>query len=247
MTVTVDDTATPDPYGISSPTLRSSFSVGTVPAYSFGASTGGQCHGSCPQPAVTVSYLGPGTDPAAGIDWVVSAQGPSQNKVEQCDVSTHQSVLPPSFPVTLDLPLYCDPSQLMVYVSFLYLGSTQTVDLGAPSPPVGTTTTTLPVSTTVPLPGTTTTAPGPTTTTCPPGNPGGHSGTTGTTAGCAPAGLHTATARLAALRTAGVGGDPLLRRAIGWGALAAVVGCASFVPARRRDRRRGKGRREGSG
>lgn len=168
ISLTLDDTASPDPYGGPSPQVTSAFQIGAQPRYSFSAKVTQNCRlnfvcGLGGQPVqVVVSSTGTGPVTAGG-DWAVSSSGGLLNSC-----ASNQGLPGPTFPYTFQLPTPCsEASTVDVTVSYRYLGQVVTVDAGSPSgagaPP---TTAPPPSSTTVPPPSTTTG--GPTTTVCPP-------------------------------------------------------------------------------
>jgi hypothetical protein len=211
---TLSDTDIPDPYGVSSPRLSRSFIIGQQPAYGFSAAVSAQCQIFCLQRQIDVNFGGPGTTPAAGIDWTIAAcltgsglcstSPPSTCLVEQTSAG------PMTFPVALDVPDGCDPSAMTVAVTYTYLGSTHSVSVGPPSGTVGTTTTTSTTTSTT----TTTVPPTSSTTACPPAST--VAGSTTTTVACTPS-------RGAASGATSVPADPAVRSALGWGALALVL------------------------
>jgi hypothetical protein len=193
--LTLVDEASPDPYGVPSPTLETSFELGHQPAYAFGTSWS-PCPPdatACP-PQVDVTVDGPEA-PAAGDSWLVSATGPG-GPDDPCQVSRGPTATtpfvspvpddttaapPPS--VVLTLPDGCsDTSRIDVSVSYRYLGVTTRLDLGSPPgiPPAPTTTTTTSTTTT------TTTVPVPTTVPPPTTVPGTGDGSTTTTVPSSP-------------------------------------------------------------
>ncbi len=171
LSLTLDDTASPDPYGGPSPQVTAAFAIGSQPSYSFSATVTRSCQlnfvcglGGQPfQVVVDSTVHGP---LSAGGDWAVSSSGGPANLC-----ASTQGLPGPNFPYTFDLPGACpSPSGVDVTVSYRYLGQTVSVDAGSPSgagaPP---TTTPGPSTTTTTVAPTTTTTPGgPTTTTCPP-------------------------------------------------------------------------------
>ena len=58
LSVALNSTLTPDPYGLPSPQLTAAFSIGTAAAYRFKAVTAGGCRPQCSTLAIDVSYLG---------------------------------------------------------------------------------------------------------------------------------------------------------------------------------------------
>ena len=224
---TLSDTDNPNPYGVSSPRLAASFLIGRQPAYAFGAAISAQCRIFCLQRQIDLSYGGPGTAPAAGIDWTVAAcltgSGLCSTSPPSACLVTDTSAGPMTFPVALDVPDGCDPSAMTVVVTYIYLGSTQNISVGSPSGSVGTTTTT--TTTTSTTTSTTTTVPTSSTTACPPASSA--SGSTTTTVVCTPS------SRSAGPAATPAPGDPVVGSALGWGALALALGWAVAALTRR--------------
>ena len=181
ISLTLNDGASPDPYGGPSPQVTAPFSIGTQPQYSFSAAVTKTCKrnfvcGVGGQPyQVVVSSTVPGPLTAGG-DWAVSSSGGVLNSC-----ATTEGLPGPTFPYTFQLPALCSgASAVDVTVSYQYLGQVVTVDAGTPSgagapptsvpgPPPSTTTTTVgPTTTTAPGGSTTTTCPPAPTTTAPP-------------------------------------------------------------------------------
>lgn len=249
--LTLDDTASPDPYGGPSPQLTAAFTIGTQPHYGFSAAVSQTCQldfvcGVGGQPyQVQVSSTGSGPLSAGG-DWVVSSRGPlDRGPAKFC--ATTQGLPGPTFPYTFELPAQCpQASSVDVTVSFRYLGQTVTVDAGSPggagSPP----------TTAPPGPPPTTTSPpttgGPTTT-----SPTTTSPTTVPSTTAAPTTTPPTTAQRAALAGSGSGSggtvlassatagalpreDPATRDFVDW--LFAGLALAWIIPAARRKRPR---------
>jgi hypothetical protein len=168
--VSLKDTAVPNPYGVVSPTMSAQFTIGQLPAYSFGVSAGPGCARGCTPGQVVVSFGGP-QEPRAGTDWVVTIPGGGG-----CAVTTPPTKTP-AFPLTVSEPANCGlPVGDEVTVSYEYLGQTVAVPAGAipapvgPAPPGGASTTLPGASTTLPggsttLPSVTVTLPGSSTST----------------------------------------------------------------------------------
>ena len=143
LSLTLSDTANPDPYGVASPQLSGAFTIGAQAGYShsFSVAFAQQCIVAlCTQQQLVVSYSG-GGQPPAGINWLVTAQPPGGKR---CYLSSGPTETP-SFPVVLTSPPGCPSStDADVTVSYFYLGQAVTVDAGTPTgpPPVTTSTTT---------------------------------------------------------------------------------------------------------
>jgi hypothetical protein len=176
VTATLSDTANPNPYGVSSPSLTTAFSIGQQPGYTFTDQISPPCqHTSCEPPQLEVDYGGSGPL-SAGDGWTISTSstgnGHRFDPGDPC-ASSQGVATPPTFPLTISLPSLCsDPSMVDVTISYTYLGVTTYANAGTPSgngsPPPATTTTTPPSTTTTTLPTTTTTVASATTTTSPP-------------------------------------------------------------------------------
>ncbi len=195
----LQDTSTPDPYGIPSPLLTASFEIGSQPSYAFDVTaveecgTSGQC-GQLPGPAWQLVVASNGPNPGAGGAWAVSTssggvspnlppppgsagKGGQSPPAAKDPCATSQTLRAPTFPVTVLLPQSCpNGNNVAVTVSYQYLGQEVQVEAGRPaSPPAAgptsTSTTTGGSSTTTG--GSSTTTGGSTTTT------GGSSTTTG--------------------------------------------------------------------
>ncbi|MGH9056857.1 MAG: fibronectin type III domain-containing protein [Acidimicrobiales bacterium] len=238
LSVTLSDTANPDPYGVSSPPLAAHFSIGTQPNYGFSSNFTQQCQKFCLQEQIIVGYGGPGQDPPAGDTWMVcvdSAHGQggnsngngtnpcAQDQTDLCQVIGGPTANP-AFPVTVALPLTCpDAKQVDVQVSWRYLGVVLYLDLGRPGGTPGTTTTTTTTTTpptTVSKTSTTTTKAAPT------------AGASPTHASAAPATQLAAAAGPAPT----VPGDPAVRDALEW--VLVLLGAAWFAGSARGLRRR---------
>ncbi|HET9078800.1 MAG TPA: fibronectin type III domain-containing protein, partial [Acidimicrobiales bacterium] len=175
LSLTLRDTASPDPYGGPSPQITARFAIGTQPQYSFAVSYSQTCVVVLCQNHVVVSATGSGPMSAGG-DWAVSSHSNLDHGPAQF-CATNQGLSGPDFPYTFDLPSQCPPkTPVDVTVSYRYLGQDISVDAGTVSaapppttttsaPPSTTTTTTLPTVTTTPPCPTTTTAKATTTTT----------------------------------------------------------------------------------
>ncbi len=157
ISLTVSETAEPNPYGVTSPALQGDFELGASPSYGFASTYSPSCEaGYCQDEQVEVDFDGPGSEPAAGTDWTVVA----------APTACAQSAGPtadPTFPVTLTLPARCRRRQLQLSVDYTYLGAAQTVAVAPLTGTPGTTTvpTSVPSSSTVPS----STVPPPSTTT----------------------------------------------------------------------------------
>jgi hypothetical protein len=211
LAVTLTDTATPNPYGVSSPQLQAGFGVGVQPGYQFTAKISQLCqHSFCGpgQQQIEVDYAGP--QPAvlkAGGDWSIQT-GPGS-----CAAAYPVSQLPPSFPQVLTLPGTChQASRVEAVVSYRYLGHTFLVPTGPPSGAPGTTTTTTSTTTS----------------------------TTSTTSTTAPGGTTTSTTHVAAAATlvSEVRGDADVRTALLWTPVAGGAVWLARSGLRRRRRRK---------
>jgi hypothetical protein len=233
--LSLSDTAAVNPYGVSDPVPPfGPFDFGRQPTYSFTAAYDSQpqcdvlsgCYG------LLVSYAGPGEQPPAGINWVISATGVDGEGNKVCSASSGPSG-GPSFPVSVDVtgcPVLTDMS---VTVSWTYLGITPKPWIGSPNgsplpPPTSTTSTT---ATTLPPCPTTTTSLRSTTTKKP--------ATTSSTTGCAnSARAGAAGGQLAAAVRPALPGDPQVRRAFEWAmVVAGVAWCVGIIRRVRRTRR----------
>ena len=145
----------PTVYGRPSDPISQPFSIGTQPDYSFSAAIPQSCQQSlCVPQQVEIQYTGQASLDRGGA-WKITtkSKGLGAGVADPCADSVSLPA-PPSFPYSLELPTQCiDPSEIDVAVSWMYLGTTTTDDLGAPSgkpppPPSTTTTTTTPPSTT---------------------------------------------------------------------------------------------------
>ncbi len=149
VTATVSD-QDPTVYGRPSDPMSQPFSIGTQPDYSFSASIPQSCQQSvCLPQQVEIQYTGQGPLDRGGA-WKITAKskgGLGGGVADPCADSVSLQA-PPSFPYSLALPTTCiDASQIDVAVSWMYLGTTATDDLGTPKghpepPPTTTTTTT---------------------------------------------------------------------------------------------------------
>ncbi|MHB1535619.1 MAG: hypothetical protein ACYC1D_13625, partial [Acidimicrobiales bacterium] len=165
LSVSLIDAASPNPYGVASPILHTTFVIGTLPSYSFNAQLDPSCQNSvCLLDRIyDVNYgaapPNAGQPMLGGANWTVTLSDGNSS----CFQSAGPSAGPPTFPVKFTLSVLCPPPTGET-VSWEYLGQTTTVTLGSPSgaPATTTTTTTPPVTT---LPSTTTTVPVPTSTT----------------------------------------------------------------------------------
>ncbi len=113
LSLALDSTLVPDPYGLPSPELTAAFSIGTAAAYHFKAVTGGGCRPNCTTLALDVSYQGPGQPP--GSNWQVAAASTGG-----CTVTAPTAAVA-DFPVVLRWPAACPAPA--VTVSWLYLGA----------------------------------------------------------------------------------------------------------------------------
>lgn len=215
LSTTLTDTDDPNPYGVASPALTTRFQLGQQPADDFSVAYDQACVLTyCADLAADISYRGsqPPYDPPAGRRWVVAAYEGTAPGRTACSSASSDG---PSFPWTLSLVDCPDPSKLDLTVSYTYLGTTQTIDLGAPSGTPATTTTT---PTTVP-PTTT-----PSTTTPPSSTPPSSTPTTPPTSGAAAQAAGPASVLARATGPAAGGSDlPLALGLAGVGAAAAVV------------------------
>ncbi len=186
----LQDTATPDPFGVASPMLSAAFAIGAQPTYSFAVTLAAGClsAGSCGPSTGSAWRLvvaSNGTVPSAGGDWLISTSssgsssgGPTPSGVSPRAVTppspandpcaTSQGLQTPTFPVTITLPSTCESVKgVTAIVSYRYLGRQVQVDAGSPTNlpaqgPPSTTTTTTSTSTST---GTTTSTSSPTSTT----------------------------------------------------------------------------------
>ena len=141
-------------YGRPSDPISSTFMIGTQPEYKFSASIPAACQQSfCFPEQVLVDKSG-SENLDRGGHWTIVTKSPGAlgaNPLDPCGRTVSLST-PPAFPDTVDLPVLCDPKQVDVVVSWMYLGVTTQDDLGTPtgtpSPPPSTTSTTSPTSTT---------------------------------------------------------------------------------------------------
>ncbi|HTT89003.1 MAG TPA: hypothetical protein VMF65_05565 [Acidimicrobiales bacterium] len=137
VSVALDDTAVPDPYGVPSPNLVADFSIGTPQSYSFQVTAGKVCVGHCPAISTIDLYVNyAGTGQPAGTDWRVSAKSAAK---KGCTATAPQTAAA-DFPVKLTWPVGC-PSP-MVVVSWVYLGEPTNATAGSAVLPVASTTTT---------------------------------------------------------------------------------------------------------
>ena len=257
LSVTVSDSATPNPYGDSSPPLQSLFTIGAQPGYTFTDQFPPNCQqGVCyPEQIELDSTDG---QPTQGGDWTITASS-GLGIGDPCAESwVYPPTQVPTFPVILGLPISClDFGQVDIQVTYMYLGQTVPFDAGNPTGTPGTTTTT---TTTAPTTTTTTTVPptsstsstssttidsGPTSSTSTTtsgqstaAGPAGPPGTGWTSAGTTPPSV------LAAAKTRAMGpltptlrGDPEVRESLDWvfGA-AGVAWCVSWIVRGRRRR-----------
>ncbi|MGH9114650.1 MAG: hypothetical protein ACRDWW_02355, partial [Acidimicrobiales bacterium] len=250
LSVTLSDTANPDPYGVSSPALAAKFSIGTQANYSFSADFTQQCQKFCVQEQVVVSYGGPGQEPPAGDTWMVcvdsshdhgnadgnGASPCTTNQTDLCQVISGPTANP-AFPLTVTLPLTCpDTGHVDVQVSWRYLGVVLYLDLGRPGGTPGTTTTTAATTTTTTATTTTTTTIPKTTTTQRTTTSKAALATLGLTP--TPNGAAPATQLAAAAQTEppALPGDPVVRDALEW--VFVLLGAAWFAGSARGLRRR---------
>jgi IPT/TIG domain len=138
------DTDTPNPYGAPSPTLSTTFTLGSQPAYGFTATVDPTCLTFCPPSAAIadINFQG-GGQPTAGIDWTITTSG-------ACPDVGQVSTSAPSFPYAVNLSSCADPQGATFAVSWEYLGSTQGTAAIPLSGAFGTTTTTAPPTTAPP-------------------------------------------------------------------------------------------------
>lgn len=146
LTVALDDTASPDPYGVSSPQLPGSFDIGQQPGYQFSDQIAPGCQKNfCVPVQLEVDFGGPGAQPSAGAAWSMTSsdQQDTRGGVDPC-ASSENIGDQPHFPQTLTLPVTClHPNQVDVTVSYTYLGTVTKVDAGSPNGTPATTTTTV--------------------------------------------------------------------------------------------------------
>jgi hypothetical protein len=133
VSVALQDTLVPDPYGVPSANLAAPFSIGTPQSYAFQVTAGKLC-GHCSAIDLYVNYAGTGEP--AGTDWQVSAKVTGK---KGCTVSAPEAGVA-DFPVKLAWPVGC-PSP-MVLVSWVYLGEPTNASASSAVLPVPTTTTT---------------------------------------------------------------------------------------------------------
>ena len=114
VSVTLQDTLDPDPYGLPSPNLVAPFSIGQPQSYTFQVTAGKPCLHHCATINYLVSYNGTGEP--AGTDWRVSAKASGK---DDCTASLPE-VAVADFPNKLAWPVSC-PSPT-VLVSWVYLG-----------------------------------------------------------------------------------------------------------------------------
>ena len=171
LTLALDDTASPDPYGTSSPQLPGTFDIGVQPRYQFSDQVAPACQKTpCSQEQLEIDYGGPGPQPDAGAGWSVAASDPQDTAAGVDPCATSQNIGDqPQFPQTLTLPATCllpDLHHVDVTISYTYLGTLTQVDAGppngAPAPTTTTTTSTTACSTTTSKSTTSACTPGPT-------------------------------------------------------------------------------------
>jgi hypothetical protein len=142
LSVTVSDLANPNPYGVPSRTLNAAFIIAGQPGYTFKDRISPACQATfCSPEQIEVDFTGSRLEPLqAGGDWVIAPT---------CGPPVALSA-PPRFPIIITLADTCsDATAVDVLVKYKYLGTTITLDAGAPSgTPATTTTTTTTTSTT---------------------------------------------------------------------------------------------------
>jgi hypothetical protein len=137
VSVTLQDTAVPSPFGVPSGNLSAPFSLGTPRSYAFQVTAGKLCVHHCPAVSTIDLYVNyAGTGQPAGTDWQVSARVPGK---KGCTASAPE-VAVPDFPVKLAWPAGC--ASPMVLVSWVYLGEPENAAASPATLPVASTTTT---------------------------------------------------------------------------------------------------------
>ena len=101
ISVRLESTAVPDPYGIPSPLLSAPFSIGALQSYNFTVTAVRACARDCSKLVVNVKYNGKGEP--AGTDWRVSAAATSKKGCSASTAPTGTS----EFPATLAWPGGC--------------------------------------------------------------------------------------------------------------------------------------------
>ncbi len=113
VSVKLEDTLVPDPYGLPSGQLSSPFSIGSPQSYSFSVTAAKRCARPCTTVEYNVNFQGTGEP--AGTDWQVSAKAATKG----CRLILPQ-VPVADFPTKFDWPVRC--STPTVLVSWIYLG-----------------------------------------------------------------------------------------------------------------------------
>ncbi len=137
VSVTLQDTLVPNPYGLPSANLLAPFAIGSPRSYTFQVTAGKPCLRHCPTIDYYVSYNGTGEP--AGTDWRVSAKAAGKS---DCTASLPE-VAVADFPVKLAWPAACPPPTVLV--SWVYLGEPASASASpavAPAPTTSSTTTT---------------------------------------------------------------------------------------------------------
>ncbi|MGH9104326.1 MAG: hypothetical protein ACRDZX_00535, partial [Acidimicrobiales bacterium] len=156
MSLTLNSTLSPDPYGLSSPALTAAFTLGEPPSYSFAATASASCARGCRDVKLYVSFNGPGQP--AGTDWQIRAAAAGATAgaggaaragaVTGAEAAPGCRLASPAqavarFPVALVWPIRCPAPK--VTVSWVYLGQAGSATArlpGLPRPPAPSSTTT---------------------------------------------------------------------------------------------------------
>jgi hypothetical protein len=136
VSIRLESTVVPDPFGVPSPLLSAPFTIGAPQAYNFTVTAVRACAGNCSKLVLHVKYDGKGEP--AGTDWRVSATVAGKKECSATTAPTGTS----EFPATLTWPGGC-PTPTVV-VSWVYLGEPASTSATSPVLPSLSTPTTHP-------------------------------------------------------------------------------------------------------